>query len=405
MAEEGPLTIARLGAQGDGIADTADGPRFVPFALPGERVRQHEDGSVDILSSPSPDRIPPACRHFGTCGGCVAQHMRDPLYDAWKHAIVTEAFRQRGLAPAIDPLVRVAAGSRRRAVFTAHRQGSSVTLGYHRRRSHDLFDVAECPVLQPVIVAALPGLRALIGALAARDARLTVLATPAGLDVAIEAKARAAPQTAALLARHAAQHRLARLVLNGDTIAQRAAPDVPLGGSSVRVPPGAFVQAVEAAQDAMVALVIEATAGAKRVADLFCGVGTFSLALARTARVLAVDHDSSSLLALESAARHTQGLKPIETKMRDLFREPLSAKELAGFDAVVFDPARAGARAQAAEIARSAVKRIVAVSCNPATLAADARLLVDGGYRLERVTPIDQFLYAPHVEAVAVLSR
>jgi 23S rRNA (uracil1939-C5)-methyltransferase len=406
MIEDGALTIVRLGAQGDGIAETPDGPRFLPFALPGERVRESSDGKLEILSPPSPDRVAPVCRHFGICGGCVAQHMRDDLYSEWKRGIVVEAFRQRGLAPKIASLARVPTGSRRRAVLTAHGQGPNVTLGYHRRRSHDLFDLEECPVLQPGIVAAVPGLRALAGTLAAREARITALATPAGLDVAIEAKGtRPVPRTAALLARGAAQHRLARLTLNGDAIAERAAPDLPLGVARVRVPPGAFVQAVEAAQDVMVRLVTEATTGARRVADLFCGVGTFSLALARTARVLAVDHDSPSLAALDAAARHTQGLKPIETKARDLFREPLSAKELAGFDALVFDPARAGARAQAAELAHAKAKRIVAVSCNPATLAADVRLLVDGGYRIEEVTPIDQFLYSHHVEAVAVLTR
>jgi 23S rRNA (uracil1939-C5)-methyltransferase len=406
MAEAGALSVARLGAQGDGIVETADGPRYIPFALPGEQVRESRGGTFELLSAPSPERIAPVCRHFGACGSCAAQHMCDELYSDWKHGVVLEAFRQRGLAPPIAPLVRVSAGSRRRAVFTARRDGGIVTLGYHRRRSHNLFDLAECPVLQPAIVAALPGLRALVSALPPRELRLTVLATPAGLDVAIEAKGvRLLAPTAATLARNATQLRLARLTVNGEAVAERASPDLPLGGAQVTPPPGAFVQAVEAAESEMVRLVTDATAGAKRIADLFSGLGTFSLALARSARVLAVDQDTALLQALSGAARRTQGLKPIETAARDLFHAPLSASELAGFDAVVFDPPRAGARAQAAELARSSVKRIAAVSCNPATLAADLRLLVDGGYRIERVTPIDQFLYSPHIEAVAALAR
>jgi 23S rRNA (uracil1939-C5)-methyltransferase len=207
------------------------------------------------------------------------------------------------------------------------------------------------------------------------------------------------------LARLAADHGIARITIDGETIVERARPALVIGGASVEPPPGAFVQVAAEAEAEMVRLVVAAAGKAKRVADLFCGVGTFALPLARGARVLAVDGEEAAIAALVAAARHAQGLKPIETKVRDLFRMPLSPKELDGLDAAVLDPARAGAEAQARQLARSAVSVAICVSCNPGTLARDVRILLDGGYALDSVTPIDQFLYSHHVEAVAVLRR
>jgi 23S rRNA (uracil1939-C5)-methyltransferase len=203
----------------------------------------------------------------------------------------------------------------------------------------------------------------------------------------------------------AARHGFARLTVEDDALMLARQPTLAFGGVDVALPPGAFVQAVQASESEMVRLALAATARAKRVADLFCGLGTFTFPLARGARVLAVDASKTSIAALEAAARRAQGLKPIETKARDLFRMPLAARELEGLDAVVFDPARSGAQAQSEQLARSKVGCVVAVSCNPGTLARDVRILVDGGYGLESVTPIDQFLFAGHVEAVAVLRR
>ena len=400
------VDIARLGAQGDGIADTADGPRYVPFALPGERVRVSGPGFPELLSAPNPERREPPCRHFGTCGGCVAQHMSEPLYESWKRGIVVEALRQHGLDVEVAPLRRVAPGSRRRAVLTARRERGAIILGYHRRRSHDLFAVEECPVLQPAIVSRLAGLRAIATQLVGREIRLTLLATPAGLDVTANgAGARPDARASAELARLAAGHGIARICVDGGTIVEHARPALTMGGAGVEPPPGAFVQAVAEAETEMVRLVVTAAAKAKRVADLFCGIGTFTFPLARRARVLAVDDNEEAVGALAVAARHAQGLKPIETKVRDLFRIPLSPKEVEGFDAVVLDPARSGAEAQARQLARSRVPVAICVSCNPGTLARDARILLDGGYVLESVTPIDQFLFSAHVEAIAVFRR
>ena len=401
------LEIAGLGAQGDGIAETSGGTRYVPFALPGERVRIAGGNAPELLSPPSPDRVTPTCRHHGVCGGCVAQHMNERLYADWKRSILVEALRQRGLTPEVAPLVRVAPHSRRRAVLTARRQrDGQATLGYHRRKSDQLVDLQECPVLEPAIVERLAALRAIAAALPAREARLTVLATSAGLDISAE-HAGNRPGAAAVseIARIAAEQQLARVAVNGETVIERAPPTLAFAGIDAVPPPGTFVQAVKAAELEMTRLVRQAVAGSTRVADLFCGIGTFTLALARKARVLAVDSDDKALAALGAAVRRAQGLKPVETKLRDLLRTPLGTKELEGFDAVVFDPPRAGAKAQAERLAQSQVPLVVAVSCDPGTLTRDLRILVDGGYSLESVTPIDQFLFSAHVEAVAILQR
>jgi 23S rRNA (uracil1939-C5)-methyltransferase len=404
--EAGEFEIERLGAQGDGIAETPDGPRFVPFALPGERVRVTGGDTVEVAANVSRERRAPICRHFGTCGGCVALHMGERLYAEWKRGIVVEAFRQRGLSPDIAPLLRVPPGSRRRAVLTGRRAGERVTLGYHRRRSHAVFDLEECPVLSADIVAGLPGLRALAGTLASDEARLTVLATPAGLDVAVDGKVgRPDAKAAASIARIAAQHRLARISIGGETIVERSAPVLRTSGVDVTMPPGAFVQAVAEAEEALVRAVLDRIGKPKRTADLFCGVGTFAFALARRGRVSAFDSDSELVAALLAAVRHASGLKPVDARVRDLFREPLSPRELAQFDAVVLDPPRAGARAQCEALAGSDVATIVYVSCDPATLARDARTLVDAGYRLGEIGLVDQFLFTAHVELVVAFQR
>jgi 23S rRNA (uracil1939-C5)-methyltransferase len=409
-AEHEELEIVALGAQGDGIAETAAGTRYVPFALPGERVEAEGEGLSRLVSAPSPDRVAAPCRHFGVCGGCVAQHMGGQLYAEWKRGVVVAALRHRGLAPDVGPLRRVSPGTRRRAVLTARRTGGRIVLGYHRRKSADLVDIDECPVLLPEIVDKLPALRAVAAALAAPEVRLTVLATPAGLDVAAETAARRPGQrpaggVVAQVGRLAVQHGLARVSLDGEIVIERLRPVLSMREADVVVPPAAFVQAAQASEEVMRGLATAGLSRPKLVADLFCGVGAFTFALARHARVLALDSDAAAVAALTAAARHAQGLKPIEAKVRDLFREPLSARELEPFDTVVFDPPRAGAHRQAQELARSNVGTLIAVSCDPGTLARDAAILTGGGYAIESVTPIDQFVFSAHVEAVAVLRR
>jgi 23S rRNA (uracil1939-C5)-methyltransferase len=411
MGDTQALDIARLGAQGDGIAETPSGPVYVPYALPGEQVLVEQRGDrarlVAVLAAGA-DRVAPQCRHFTHCGGCALQHLERGAYLAWKREIVAQAFAARGLEAPVAHVVSVGLGARRRATLSARRTGRGVVLGFFEAKGHDVVDLQECPVTASAIVRALPGLKRLVEPLVSRrlPVRLTVTLAANGLDVAIEDfPGEPGPEVRERLAGAAAAAKLARVTLAGDTIYQSTVPAVRFGPANVVLPPRAFLQAAPAAEAEMVRLVGTAVGQARRVADLFCGLGTFTFPLAMNATVLAVDGDRQAIAALESAARRAPGLKPIEAKVRDLFREPLSAKELERFDAVVFDPPRAGAAAQAAALAMSRVSTLVAVSCNPATLARDARILIDGGYTLERVTPIDQFLYSPHVEAVAVLRR
>jgi 23S rRNA (uracil1939-C5)-methyltransferase len=399
--------IVRLGAQGDGVAETDKGVRFVPLALPGEHVRLHGDDVPEVVGKPSLQRVTPACGYFGVCGGCAAQHMSEQLYAEWKRGIVVEALRHQGLEAQVAPLRSAGTRSRRRAILTAsHEPSGRVRLGYHRRKSNETVDITECPILAPAIAARLPALRAVAEAIPNRTLRLTVLATDGGLDITVGPDVRRLPPAAlARLAAIAEQNGLARISLGPEPIVERTAPVVEFGGVRVVPPPGAFLQAAERAEHEICQITLEAVSRAKRVADLFCGIGTWALPLAHRARVLAVDGDKAALDALEAAARKAQGLKPIEVRLRDLFREPLSAQELKGFEAVVFDPPRAGARAQAEKLAGSQVGVVVAISCDPGTLARDLRILVDGGYTISTVTPIDQFVFSAHVEVAAVLRR
>lgn len=405
------LRIARLGAQGDGIADTADGPVFVPFTLPGETVTARVEGQratdVAILAA-APDRQVTPCPHFTRCGGCAVQHLPEAAYRAWKHDQVVAALGARGITAAVAPIVPIPPRSRRRAVLSAGRAGGRVLLGYHEARADRIIDIAECPVLVPEIAALLPGLRQLADELLGRkgDLRLTVTRADNGLAVDLTGSVRAPDARARLaVAEIATSHRLARITLDGELMVQQAEPHVRLGKALVALPPGAFLQATRESERALTDLVLAGVGDAPRVADLFAGLGTFTFPLAERASVLAVEADRLASDALQQASRRAQGLRPVTVLRRDLLREPIAGRELLVFDAVVLDPPRDGARAQAEALAQSKVPRIVAVSCNPATLARDLRILIDGGYELGPITPVDQFLYSPHIEAVAILDR
>ncbi len=409
MAET--FRIERLGHRGDGIATTRSGPVYVPLTLPGEVVEaecQGERAHLMRVVEASPLRVDPVCPHFGECGGCALQHMRAPNYLAWKEEQVRAALLQRGLDVPVAPIVKLAPRSRRRAVFAIRRAGKRIVVGYHARMSHRIVEVGTCPVVVPAIERALPGLAEWLAPLIPLkgETRLGVTATPAGLDVSLEGPNPRPPAIVPIVAAAANKAPgVARLSIAGDPVLVRSEPFVAIDGIEVRLPPLAFLQATEASEAALGRLVVEAVGAARSVADLFAGIGTFSLRLAREARVLAVEGDAAALSALSEATRRASGLKPVETLRRDLERQPMSAKELARFEAVVFDPPRAGAKAQVAELAGSKVPRVVAVSCNPATFARDLRTLVDGGYSVRRVVPVDQFLHSPHIEAVALLER
>jgi 23S rRNA (uracil1939-C5)-methyltransferase len=403
------LVVARLGAQGDGIAETENGPVYIPFTLPGERVIAELDGPrgrlIDILEA-SPARVPPDSPYFGECGGCALQHFERSRYLEWKRQRVTEALEQHGINTEVDPILAFPPSSRRRAAFTAARHGRELRFGFRRALSHDVIDIGPCTILAPRIEAALPALRRLCAALlSAGEARVLVTACDGGLDVLIEPDGKQRPSPSPAIAALAVEAGIIRLGWGQEILFSDGPARVTLSGVAVDLPPGAFLQAVPEAERAMADLVAEGIGKAKKVADLFSGLGTFTFALARKASVMAAENNAAMLAALTTAARRASGLKPIATLRRDLMREPLSWQELNGFDAVVFDPPRAGAIAQAQALAKSKVPRVVAVSCNPATFARDARALIDGGYRITRVVPLDQFIWSPHVELVAWASR
>ncbi|MGN6470871.1 MAG: class I SAM-dependent RNA methyltransferase [Rhizobiaceae bacterium] len=402
--------IERLGAQGDGIAATENGPVYVPFTLPGERVTASRKGDrADILAviEASPLRVEPPCRHFGECGGCALQHMEEGSYREWKRGRLVEALRSRGVTADVEPLVPCAPEERRRVTLSARRTEAGMLLGYNRELSHTIINIVECPIARPEMVAALEPLRALASMLCNTDKafRLTVTVTASGLDVAAHGSGKLAERTRNAVSDFALRAGFARLSVDGEILIEPRKPVVTFGGVSVTPPPGAFLQAVAGAEQVMADLVLAHLSGAKRVADLFSGAGAFALRLARGAEVHAVEADAASLAALDRGFRFATGLNHVTIEQRDLFVRPVTAKELNAFGGLVFDPPRAGAEAQARQIAKSDVPLVAAVSCNPATLARDLSILIEGGYALQRVVPIDQFLWSPHVEAVALLTK
>ncbi|MCR9138847.1 MAG: class I SAM-dependent RNA methyltransferase [Alphaproteobacteria bacterium] len=407
------VLIDRLGAQGDGIADTDHGAVYVPFTLPGELVSAEVDksrGHLITVEKPAPARVKPPCPHFGPhgvqCGGCSLQHMRQTDYETWKRQRVVDALATRGIKANVEPLVRCRPGSRRRAVFSARKTVQGIVLGFNQAATHRIIPVDTCPILVPAIEQKLGALKALAQHLSAdtKPFRISVLETLSGLDVTVQQKYLPEKMRQSAI-QVATEIGLARLSLTDEILIERQKPALDLSGVSVVPPSGAFVQACRDAQSAMTALVSSHLAGLKRTVDLFSGCGTFTLPLAKGATIHAIENDGPALAALDHAARHHHGLKPVTTERRDLFRRPMRVSELKGFGGAVFDPPRAGADAQSTELANSTVKKIAAVSCNPATLARDLRILIDGGFQIRSVTPIDQFLWSPHVEAVALLER
>jgi 23S rRNA (uracil1939-C5)-methyltransferase len=394
------VTITALGRRGEGIAEI-DGRRvFVPFTLPGERVGIDVDGERGTLREvlqPSSDRALPFSAYFGACGGCTLQHLSPAAYAAFKRGLVVDALARAGLDAPVAELVLAHGAGRRRATMHARRHGA----GYMRLRSHEVLAIDHCAILVPALREAAPRLAQLIHAVTG-DCDVAFTATDTGLDIAVRTEKRLQPQRLVPLGQ---QLQPARLSLNGELVLQARPPAVRMGKATVELPIGGFLQATAAAEDALAALVLAGVGKAKSVADLFSGVGPFALRLAGTARVLAVDSSGPAIAALRQAVRHTQGLKPVTALRRDLFRDPLAPAELTSYDAIVFDPPRAGAEAQARELARSKVRTLVGVSCDPVSFARDAAILAAGGYRLESVTPLDQFAWSAHVELVGVFRR
>jgi len=417
MGEDVVLTIDSVGVRGDGVAQYEGKPVYVPFTAPGDRVRarlSHEKGErrgeiVEILAAG--ERAKPVCAHFGACGGCALQHLTDETYAAAKLGWLQGALTQHGFKNVdITPLRRLAPGTRRRARLALARNGDAVA-GFHGRMSHAIVDMRECHVLHPALVALVAPLRKLAAEILPRRgaASAALMLGDGGVDVLLELPKAPALDGLEVLARFAAEYDLARLSWKaGSTVApvaQRRPVRAIFAGVAVDLPPDVFLQASAEADAVLSGLVLDAIGTPDRIADLYAGVGTFSFALAARASVHAVEGDVDAAKALGQAASRANVADIVSVERRDLARRPLSADELARYDAVVFDPPRVGALAQSRLLAESKVPRVVAVSCNPATFARDARILVDGGYDLVHVAPVDSFVWSPHPELVAHFER
>ena len=418
--ERAELTIESVGVRGDGIARLAGLKVFVPYTLPGERVEARIVGArpdglaarVERWIAESPERVSPPCPQFGRCGGCALQHWSDEGYANWKVELLRTALRRQGLEAPIEPIRHTPPRARRRAGFVARFGGRGVTLGFRERGSHRIVSVAECPVLRPSLERFALDAPPMLAGLDPPNAEwaLDASLTESGIDLLVTAAGAPSLAVREGLAALAERLDLARVSWRTgekaapQPIAIRRAPLLRFAEVAVEPPPGAFFQASAEGEAALTEEVLAMTQGARRIADLYAGLGTFTLPLAQSAdAVLGVEGDEAALAALAAAAR--RGQLPVRTLARDLARDPLRAEELNAFDAVVLDPPRAGAKAQCSELASSKVPAVAMVSCNPATFARDARMLTQGGFRLERVVPVDQFLWSPHLELAALLGR
>ncbi len=423
------LTIGMIGARGDGVAVAGDDRVFVPLTVAGDRVRvslgpssgEGRRGEVTAWLEQSSRRVAPVCPHFGVCGGCTLQHLPEPDYLAWKREQVNVALGRAGLSGEAAPIIATTPpGGRRRVSFSVSRRGKAIVAGFSCRLSHRLVDVLECPVLAPHLVALLPVLRrSLIDVLAdGEKAEAVASLLDGGIDLLLIGPSKLDLTARLALAALAEAADLGRLSWQPESktapepVAARRPVWAWLGGVAVAVPPGGFLQASLEGQAALIDAVLAGVGpGPGVVGDLFAGSGTFSLPLAQAGwRVHAVDGNAPALAALARVATGLPGALAgsatgVTTEGRNLDARPLTALELGRFSAVVFDPPRAGAVAQAAELAASTVAVVVAVSCNPATFARDARVLSGGGYRLVSVLAVDQFLWSAHVELVAVFRR
>ncbi len=400
--------IVGLDARGDGVTESGAAVRG---ALPGERVRiRGGDRSVELLEilGPNPDRTEPFCPWFGACGGCAAQHMSESLYRGWKRGLVVEALARAHIDAEVGPLIDAHGEGRRRATFHARfPHGAPDEIGFMRARSHAIVPIDACPLFAPAMAGAIGAARALAADLRGlmKPLDIGVTATLEGLDVDLRGAGPLGLSETLKLVRTAEALDLARVSNHSAVVVERRPPRVAFGDTLARLPPGGFLQATEDGEARLAAIAVEGLKGAKRVADLFCGAGAFALRLARGHEVFAADSDAAAVRALAEAAAGTAGLRAVGTETRDLCRRPIGVSELSTFDGALFDPPRAGAEAQARQLAASAVPFVVAVSCNATTFARDARILINGGFRLESVAPIDQFRYSAHVEIAAVFCR
>lgn len=414
MAMTERLAIDHVGHFGDGVAVINGANIYVPYALGGETVEVlpspgHPDRrALAHIIAASPERIDPFCPHFGTCGGCAIQHWQPDAYRNWKRNLVIEMFSHAGIDCEVGELIDAHGTGRRRMTLHARQSPQGILrVGFAAAGRHEIITIDHCPILDPAMHGAIEAANEIAELLKPVSKPLDIQVTAAdnGLDVDVRGSGPLGTALLSSLSKLAERHNLARLTRHSELVIMRKPPVVRVGKAQVTLPPGSFMQPTALGEETLAELAFARAKGAKHIADLFCGFGPFAFRLAEKFKVSAFDSDAGAIVALQNAVKLTQGLKPIRAETRDLFRRPLMPQELRDYDGVVFDPPRQGARAQSQQLAASRIALVVAVSCNPATFARDARILIDGGFKLDSVTPVDQFRHTPHVELVARFRR
>jgi len=348
------------------------------------------------------------CLHFGSCGGCTAQHLSAPAYSAWKEGQVAQILQKYDLKGCIEPIIKCPLYSRRRIELIAHKNKHGLKVGFNIYKTHEIIDIMECHIVLPQILHNIDVVKNMAALIDNQQEvfRINLLWTEEGLDVTFKEVGNLSQKRKDLLIQYAIENNIARLNLGAESLVEQRKPYIKFGDVAVYIAPASFIQAVEAIEKKMVELAIEHLKKCKSVIDLFAGSGSFTFPLLKYMSVHAVEFEKSSLRAMIDAySKQNYKLKPLTTEQRNLFNMPLTAKELNNFDAIIFDPPRAGANAQCREIVKSNVTKIVAVSCNADSLAQDLKILQDGGYNIDKIIPVDQFLWSPHCEIVAFLSK
>lgn len=396
------VTVEKMGQHGDGLATIEGHQVRLAKVLPGETA-EVDNGRVNGIVSTSPDRVEPFCPKFESCGGCSLQHWREQPYAQWKRSLLAQALDAKGLHPVIEPLIDAHGEGRRRVSLHVREQGGQWVSGFMEQKSHRLCALESCPVLEPALRDA-PLIAAGFGPVLG-NCDVAITAADNGLDAAVKAERKPVPRRMESLKELFNHWKLLRLAVNGEELMATGQPFVTMGKAKVTLRVQPFLQATRAGEEVLARLVSEGLDNCRKAADLFCGVGPFAFRLAGKMAVRGYDSDRNAITHLQNAVRHTQGLKPIIADARDLFRAPLTVTELNAFDGIVLDPPRAGAEAQAKQIANSQVKRVVYVACDARTFARDAAILVSGGYRLRKVFPVDQFKWTAHLEMVGWFSK
>ena len=408
------LSIEEIGAAGDGVAFVDGAPVYVPKSLVGETVLAEVAGNqgrlIEVAKS-SPERVSPPCEHFDHCGGCAFQHWDRAPYLSWKRQHVEIALSRAGCEPdGVETVVATPIASRRRIAFAAARNGDAAAFGLHERRSRKIISLKECTILTPMLASLIDKAPTLLSFFTYTSCVVQATECENGLDIHLMGSSVQEPDAPAIMdiAEWMRSTNTIRLSVNRAPIVAFSAPVISFDGIHIKLPIGGFLQASKAAESALLKYVRDAVSGAKKIGDLFCGSGAFSLPLARDAAVSAFDVEESAIGALREGASNAQSresLKGIKAVRRNLFETPLQPGELNEFDAIVLDPPRAGASAQAKALAKSRVKKVAYVSCDAGTFARDAAILQEGGFDLMRVTPVDQFVFSQHIELVGAFQR